>query len=44
MKITGGMGIAMKMHCGTTIMAKGTSALMLYSQVGYPIQAGRRIR
>ena len=44
MKITGGMGIAMKMHRGTTILAKGAKELMLYSQVGYPIQVGRRIR
>jgi hypothetical protein len=38
------MGIAMKKHRGTTIMAKGASEVMLYSQVDHPIQVGRRIR
>ena len=34
----------MKMHRGTTILAKGASEVMVYSQVGYPILVGRMIR
>lgn len=44
MKIAGGRGIAMKMHLGMTILSKGASEVMLYSQAGYPILVGRRIR